>query len=126
MNRCIFMGRFAADPEIRYTQDNTAVVRGRLALNRSKGDEADFINIVGFGKTAENIQKYFLKGNPILIESHVQVGSYTNKEGRKVTTHDFVIDHWEFVGSKSDEPKKVPDGEFVDVPEGSGEDLPWT
>ena len=56
----------------------------------------------------------------------MQVGSYTNKEGRKVTTHDFVIDHWEFVGGKADEQKKVPDGELVDVPEGSGEDLPWT
>jgi single-strand DNA-binding protein len=66
MNKYICLARFAKDPELRYTTDNTAVLRGRVAVPRAfKKDgepSADFINVVAFGKNAENIQKYFTQG----------------------------------------------------------------
>ena len=128
MNKCIFLARFAKDPDTRYTQDNsTAVMRGRVAvprpIRREGEPSADFLNVVAFGKNAENIQRYFSQGSPILIESHVQTGSYTNREGQKVYTTDFIIDRWDFAGGKSEQKEPEP-GEFVDVPD--GEELPWT
>jgi len=142
MNKCIFCGRFVADPETRYTQGNTpmAVTRFRLAVDRRYKREgepsADFLNMVAFGKSAENIGKYFGKGSMILIESHVQMGTFTNREGQKVYTTDFVIDAWEFVGARTERPSEgqsdshsvvdnAPEGEFMDIPDDVNEELPW-
>lgn len=134
MNNCIFSGRLTNDPEVRYSANGeTAITRFRLAVNRRfkrEGEpDADFLNILAFGKSAENIGKYFKKGSMIILETHVQTGSYENREGQKVYTTDFVVDSWDFAGSsetKSEKPKEEPkakDGELVPVPE--SDNLPW-
>ena len=131
MNTCIFTGRFTADPEKRYSSNGEmAICRFRLAVpRRFKRDgepDADFLNMVSFGKTAENIEKYFEKGSMILVQTHVQTGSY-EKDGRKAYTTDFVVDAFDFIGGKAEGKETKPaskEGEFVPVPEGDGE-LPW-
>lgn len=133
MNKCIFKGNFTNDPETRLSQDGEiTITRFCLAVNRRfKRDgepEADFPNFIAFGKNAENIGKFFVKGNPILVTAHLQTGSYTNREGKKVYTTDFIVEEWEFIGGKvekkssNEEPK---DGEFMEIPENSKEELPW-
>ena len=108
MNKVIIIGRFTRDPEIKYTtgENATATARFSLAVNRrfknKEGDyDADFINCVAFGKTAEFIEKYFTKGMAIGITGRIQTGSYTNKEGQKVYTTDVVVEETEFVESKN-------------------------
>ena len=108
MNKVIIIGRFTRDPEIRYTtgENATATARFSLAVNRrfknKEGNyDADFINCVAFGKTAEFIEKYFTKGMAIGITGRIQTGSYTNKEGQKVYTTDVVVEETEFVESKN-------------------------
>ena len=87
MNKVILMGRLTRDPEVRYSGgDNaTAVARYSLAVDRRfKRDNepsADFINCVGFGKTAEFAEKYFRKGMRICVVGRIQTGSYTNRDG---------------------------------------------
>ena len=108
-----------------------AVCRFRLAVNRKYKREgensADFLNVVAFGKTAETIQKYFRKGDLILVSSHVQTGTYKNKDGINVNTVDYIVDSFEFVASgKSREGKTEPKAdEPVFVPPSDGEGLPW-
>ena len=70
MNRVILMGRLTRDPEIRYSQGEsaTAVARYTLAVDRRfnrNGDEnnADFIGCVAFGRQAEFAEKYLHKGD---------------------------------------------------------------
>ena len=58
MNKCIYMGRLTRDPEVRYSQDNKAVARYTLAVDRmkTKNNEnpgADFISCVAFGRSGE-------------------------------------------------------------------------
>ena len=108
MNKVIIIGRFTRDPEIKYTtgENATATARFSLAVNRrfknKEGNyDADFINCVAFGKTAEFIEKYFTKGTAIGITGRIQTGSYTNKEGQKVYTTDVVVEETEFVESKN-------------------------
>ena len=108
MNKVIIIGRFTRDPEIKYStgENATATARFSLAVNRrfknKEGNyDADFINCVAFGKTAEFIEKYFTKGMAIGITGRIQTGSYTNKEGQKVYTTDVVIEETEFVESKN-------------------------
>lgn len=130
MNKAILLGRLTADPELRVMQDanQTAVTRFRLAVNRRKKDEADFISCVCFGKTAENIDKFFRKGSPILICGHIQTGSYKNKDGKTVYTTDVVADEFDFVQGKEPGGKpdsKPVDDDFVSVPPTIEEDLPF-
>ena len=108
MNKVIIIGRFTRDPEIKYStgENATATARFSLAVNRrfknKEGNyDADFINCVAFGKTAEFIEKYFTKGMAIGITGRIQTGSYTNKEGQKVYTADVVVEETEFVESKN-------------------------
>lgn len=103
MNKVILIGRLTRDPEIRYSGE-TAVARYSVAVDRrykSEGQaEADYPNVIAFGKTAEFIEKYFKKGMKIVIEGRLQTGSYTNKDGQKVYTTDVVAENVEFGESK--------------------------
>lgn len=108
MNKVIIIGRFTRDPEIKYStgENATATARFSLAVNRrfknKEGNyDADFINCVAFGKTAEFIEKYFTKGMAIGITGRIQTGSYINNEGQKVYKTEVVVEEAEFVESKN-------------------------
>ena len=108
MNKVQLVGRLTRDPEIRYSQGEnaTATARFSVAVNRrfknAEGNyDADFINCVAFGKTAEFLEKYFKKGMAIGLTGHIQTGSYTNKDGQKVYTTDVIVEETEFVESKN-------------------------
>lgn len=108
MNKVELVGRLTRDPEVRYTQGEnaSAVARFSVAVNRrfknAEGNyDADFINCVAFGKSAEFIEKYFRKGMAIGLTGRIQTGSYTNKDGVKVYTTDVVVEEAEFVESKN-------------------------
>lgn len=133
MNKVVLMGRFTRDPEIRMTtgEKQTTIARFSLAVDRRfNRDEqsADFINCVAFGKTAEIIEKYMHKGIKVTLSGRIQTGSYTNKEGNKVYTTDVIVEEIEFAESKassksnSDQPAK---DDFVNVPDGIDEELPF-
>ncbi len=134
MNNVTLIGRLIRDPEIR-VNNNNAVSKFVIAVNRDyKNQEgnydADFINCVAFGNTAEFIEKYFKKGMRIGVVGKIQTGSYTNRDGQKVYTTEVVADKAEFVENKSDgnsapKPEPKPTNGFVDLPEGLNEELPF-
>lgn len=114
MNQVVLIGRLTKDPEVRYTQDGMAIARFSLAVDRmTKGEKkADFINILVFGKQAENCEKYLAKGRKVAIEGRIQTGSYTKDDGTKVYTTDVVAGRVEFIdwGEKKKEDEEVPQG----------------
>ena len=89
MNKVILMGRLTRDPEVRYTTNTNALVCSySLAVNRrfkTEGQpDADFINIVTWGKTAEFCSKYFTKGQQVGVIGRMQTRNYDDKDGKKV------------------------------------------
>lgn len=138
MNKCIFLGNIGKDAEVKYTEQKMAVARTSIALNRGKDKDGndrgvDFVNLVGFGKTAEFMEKFVKKGRRFLVETHVQTGSYKNQKGDTVYTTDFVVDSIEFADSKpATQPAEKPvqtaptdaDG-FMNIPDGIDEELPF-
>lgn len=106
MNKVVLMGRLTRDPEVRYSQGNEpmAIARYSLAVNRRfKRDgqpDADFINIVAFGRDGEFAEKFLKKGMQISIVGRIQTGSFTDKEGNKRYTTDVVIEEQHFAESK--------------------------
>ena len=114
MNTVQLLGNIARDPELKYAAGSgTAVSRFTVAVKRQfKKDESDFINCIAFGKTAETIAQYFVKGNKIAIIGHIQTGSY-EKDGKTVYTTDIIVDAFDFVNSKGSSNNSNEDYTFV-------------
>lgn len=138
MNSVNLMGRLTRDPEVKYSQGEkpTVVARYTLAVNRAfKKDEADFINVIAFGKAGEFAEKYFKQGQQVAVSGRIQTGSYTNKDGHKVYTFEVVADNQYFASSKSDSsnnqtqsksaPSQTTSDGFMNIPDGLDEDLPF-
>lgn len=105
MNKVMLIGRLTKDPELRYTPGNgTAVATFSLAVDRRTSKdgnkEADFINIVAFGKTAEIISQYITKGRLLAVAGRIQTSSYDGKDGVKRYRTDVVVDDFQFIDSK--------------------------
>ena len=116
MNKVILEGHLVRDVEVRTvaSESGTTVGRFSLAVNRRRANadgtrSADFFNCVSFNKIAENISQYFHKGSGILIEGHIQTGSYTNRDGQKVYTTDVIVDSWEFPAASRNAGASAPD-----------------
>lgn len=129
MNKVFLIGRLTKAVEVRVTAGDAPMTIGRTSIavdRKGKKDEADFINIVAFGKTADAMVKYTDKGKKIAIEGRIQTGSYTNKDGQKVYTTDVIADNVEFIEwkDKEENPKTDADG-FMNIPEGIDELLPF-
>ena len=119
MNRVVLVGRLTAKPELRYTPQNTAYTRFTVAVNRNFANadgkrDADFINVVAWRKQAENIAKYFDKGNLIALDGRLQTGSYDDKDGNKRYTVDVALDNFEFVESKNARAAEATPYDFED------------
>lgn len=118
MNKVILTGRLTSDPEVKQTEQST-IAKYRLAVDRrfkKEGEQtADFISCVAFGKSAEFVDKYLLKGMKIAIVGRIQTGSYTKDDGQKVYTTDVIVEEHEFCESKvqggSEQRKEEPQTE---------------
>ena len=145
MNKVILMGRLTRDPEVRYSQGESAMAVARFTLavdRRFRRDDAstDFISCVAFRKNAEFLEKYFRQGMKAVVCGSIQTGSYTNRDGQKVYTTDVVVEDQEFAESKAAggaqtggfqaaAPAPAPsmsagDG-FMNIPDGIDEELPF-
>lgn len=107
MNNVVLMGRLVADPELKNTNTGKEVTNFRIAVERpyQKGEErqADFVDVVVWGKTAAFVCQYFHKGKPIAVSGRLQVRSYDASDGSKRKVVEVVANNVEFVtGDKSD------------------------
>lgn len=88
MNSVNLIGRLARDPEIRVTNGGDKVASFTLALNRNynsaDGQQADYINCVGWKKIAELIEKYVKKGHRIGIEGRLRSRTYDSPRTKNV------------------------------------------
>ena len=108
LNKIFLQGRLVADPELRHTQQGTAVASFRMAVDRdfkSKDPGAsntDFINIVAWRNTAEFVSRYFTKGRMAVVEGRLQMRGYIDKGGNKRTVAEVVANNVYFGDSKRD------------------------
>ena len=128
MNKTISMGRLTDEPKISSTTNGKTKAEFSMALQRAK-DGADYPRYVAWEKTAETIEKYCHKGTRLLIEGHIQTGSYEGKNG-KVYTTDIIVDRMEFCDSKpkdgsEGQPKENPSDDWMKIPTGVDEELPF-
>ena len=105
-NKCILVGRLTKDPESKSTPSGVLVTRFTLAVDRrfqKQGEEkqTDFINFVSFSHTAEFVEKYFKKGQAMLVCGSIQTRKY-DKDGEKRYVTEVIAEEVNFYGSKNE------------------------
>lgn len=102
MNNVSLAGRLVRDVELKYTQDGKAVGNFAIAINkRYKKDEANFINCVAWGKTAELIAQYVRKGNLMGVTGSIETSTW-EKDGQKHYKTEVFVDQITFLQSKGE------------------------
>ncbi len=131
INKMILQGRLTADIELRRTQSDVANTEFTIAWSE-KYKEVEtrcFMRCKAWRQTAEFLDKYFRKGQEILIEGHMVTEEW-EKDGDKKSRTICLIDKVNFCGSKSNNgsnisPKTDVDG-FVNIPDDVEDDeLPF-
>lgn len=110
MNNVVLIGRLTRDPELRYIPNTgTPVSTFSLAVDKqlskdkkqefeSKGQPtADFINIVVWGKQAENCANYLVKGRLTAVQGRLQSRSYDAKDGTRRFITEVVAERVQFL-----------------------------
>ena len=90
VNKVILVGNLGRDAEVRYTPGGAAVARFSIATTEVWNDKAgqrqertEWHNIDLWGKQAESLSEYLVKGKQVYIEGRLQTDEYTDKEGIK-------------------------------------------
>ena len=106
LNHIILMGRLVRDPELRRTQNGTAVASFTLAVERdysgAEKKQTDFIDIVAWRNTAEFVSRYFTKGRMAVVSGRLQIRDWTDRDGDKRKSAEAVADNVYFGDSKRD------------------------
>lgn len=106
------MGRLVRDPEVRYAAESgMCIARYTLAIDRrskNSEDKTDFIRCVAFGKGGEFAEKYLHKGMRMLVSGAIQTDSYTDKDGKKVSTWEVAVASQDFADSKGNSAGSAP------------------
>jgi single-strand DNA-binding protein len=129
MNKVSLIGRLTKDVEVRYTQTtNTMVANFTLAVKRRMAKEgeqqADFINCIAWGKTAEFVSKYFKKGNQLGACGRIQTRTWEDN-GQKHYATEVIVEEIYFTESKKDEPTDVTSDIYEGTMTAEDTDLPF-
>jgi single-strand DNA-binding protein len=103
-NQCVLAGRVTRDPQLAWTASNVAVLQAGLAVNRKwrnpQGqvqEEVSFIDFTAFGKSAETLNQYVRKGDPLLISGRIKQDVWTDKQGQNRSRHKIIVESFQFL-----------------------------
>ncbi len=108
INSVVIGGNLTRDPQLKYLPNGTACLEIGSANNRKYKsgedlkEETSFFGLTAFGRTAENISKYFKKGSPILVEGRLKTDQW-EKEGKKFSKTKIIVEKFHFCGGKKSE-----------------------
>ena len=130
LNKIVVMGRLTRDPELRRTQNGTAVTSFSVACDRdfksqSGEKETDFIDVVVWRTTAEFVSRYFTKGRMAVVIGRLQLRDWTDRDGNKRRAAEIVAESVYFGDSKpadaqtgGKQTSAAPFGGTAELPEG--------
>ena len=112
MNKVILTGNLVKDLELKYTNNNKAVLQNTIAVrndfkNANGEYESQFINIEVWNKTAEFLNKYAGKGSKVLVEGKIVTRNYTAQDGTKRYVTNVAVEKAELLDTKKQEPTPV-------------------
>ena len=126
INKAIIIGNLGDDPELRYTENNTAVTTLSIATNERWKDKdgqpqerTEWHRVVVFGRQAENCNQYLKKGRSVYIEGRIQTRKWEDKDGNTRYTTEIVAQTVQFLaGGRDGEYSPAPSNQ--NRPSGTG------
>lgn len=123
INNVTLIGRMTRDAELKQTPSGQSVAIFNLAVNRnfknSDGErEADFINCVIWGTSAENLANWTKKGALIAVVGRIQTRNYENQQGQRVYVAEVVAEKFQTLENKDNAAN-------ANSPDVSDDDLPF-
>lgn len=133
INKSIIQGRFVRDPELRHTQSGKSVCTFTIAWSTKSGDRENklYLDCAAWNRTADNVSKWFKKGQEAVVCGQLETQSWTDKEGNKKNAIKMNAQEIHFCGpkmsaSESDEYVKAGgDGDDFVPADDLEDDLPW-
>jgi single-strand DNA-binding protein len=90
LNQIFLLGNLTRDPELKYTNEGTAIAEMGIAVNKrwkdSTGTEnsiTDFFNVTAWNNLAENCSDSIKKGDRVIVGGHLNLRTWENREGKK-------------------------------------------
>lgn len=132
-NNVSLTGRLAHAPELRTIRTGTSVVQVNLATETGYGEhkKTNFINLTFWGKKAEALAKYCVKGEYIWVQGEIIQDSWEDQEtGKTVSKTGVKAFNWGFTpggkpkGSPAPEPA-APATSVDSLPEEDGDEIPF-
>lgn len=106
INNVILIGRVVHNvKELKYTNNNTAVMELSIAVNKNK-DKASFFDISVFGKLAETIKPYIAKGKQIAVQGTLDQQTW-EKDGKKHSKVVIIANSIQLLGSRQEQNSKT-------------------
>lgn len=110
LNKVILIGNTTRPVEFRYANNGSAIAKTALAVNRKwndkmtgdKREEAMFIDIVIYGKSAEVANQYLTKGKKILVEGRLVLEQWNDQTGAKRSKHSVYVENFQMLGGERD------------------------
>ncbi len=107
INKVVLIGRLTKNPELKFTPGaGTAVTTLTLAVDKYNSKEgkkeADFVPIVVWGKQAESVANYMVKGSQMAISGRIQTRNYEAKDGTKRYVTEVVATEVQFLSKSND------------------------
>ena len=116
MNTVSLIGRLGADPQLRYTQNGTAVATCSIAVPRRRNrEETDWFDLTFWGKTAELAANHLTKGRQVGISGRLRQERW-EKDGEKRSKVVVIVDSVTFIGNKGDAGRGDDDFDAGDIP----------
>ena len=107
LNHICIMGRLTRDPELRYTQNQKPVCNFSIACERDRAIDdvrpTDFVECVAWNGTGEFVNRYFSKGQMIIVSGRLQMHKYEDRNGQQRTAHEINVSEAYFGEAKRDE-----------------------
>ncbi|MAG13093.1 MAG: single-stranded DNA-binding protein [Spirochaetales bacterium] len=124
INRVILVGRLTRDAELRYTGGGIAVCKFSLAINRRRKngdqweDEANFFDVVLFGKQGEAINQYLVKGKQVGIDGELRQSRW-EKDGQSRSRVEIAAFNVQLLGGGRGSAPPRDQGDTADANSGS-------
>ncbi len=123
VNHVVLVGRLTRDAELKYTGSGSAVGKFSLAINRRRKqgdqwvDEANFFDIVVWGKTAEALSKYLTKGKQVAVDGELRQSRW-EQDGQSRSRVEIHANNIQLLGSSRGGGTGQAGGGFEEAPQG--------
>jgi single-strand DNA-binding protein len=139
LNKAMIRGRLGADPEVRYTQSNTAVANLSIATtdsykdkNGERQEKTEWHRVTLWGRKAEVAQEYLSKGDLVFIEGKLETRKWEDKNGNDRYTTEIIGYRLDMIStgersgqSKPQKPNKQSNVELDEDFDDMDHDLPF-